>query len=304
MNLKPKTGLLPLCLLCLAYLPFFALAPSLPVFNVIRIILGLPVLLFTPGYTLAAALFPRQQDMDTMERLGLSFGLSVILIAAAGIILNCTGWGVRPMPVVYTLTGGSILFCLAAFLRRASIPEESRFQISQDNKGLEHRGGWLKVLQVIAVLCALGAFIYIIVIPKQAEPFTEFYIQEADGTGGLPAGFIISRSEVSAVIYGDNEPVNTSTGLVSLAIVNNESGDISYIIRATIDGSPLDIYYGGIREESIGPVTLSPGEKWQQDIGLAPSSPGDNQKIELFLFKNGSPTPDYTLHFWVDVVGE
>jgi uncharacterized membrane protein len=173
-NLKLKTGLLPLCLLCLAY------------------ILGLPLLLFTPGYMLAAAVFPRQDDMDTMERVGLGFGLSIVLIAAAGMILNCTGWGVRPEPVVYSLTGGSILFCLAAFLRRASIPEESRFRIATGQDTAEHRKNLpavlLKILQAAAILCALGAFIYVIVTPKQAEPFTEFYLQEAGGTGGLPSG--------------------------------------------------------------------------------------------------------------------
>ena len=45
----------------------------------IRIILGLPLVLFLPGYALIATLFPRKDDFDGIERIALSFGLSIAI---------------------------------------------------------------------------------------------------------------------------------------------------------------------------------------------------------------------------------
>ena len=45
--------------------------------TVIRTILGLFLILFIPGYSLIAALFPKKGDLDGIERAALSFGLSI-----------------------------------------------------------------------------------------------------------------------------------------------------------------------------------------------------------------------------------
>ena len=60
-----------LTLLCIP----FVLIPPLNE-TPIRIILGLPLVLFLPCYSLIAALFPRKDDLDGIERIALSFGLS------------------------------------------------------------------------------------------------------------------------------------------------------------------------------------------------------------------------------------
>ncbi len=43
----------------------------------LRVIFGLPFVLFLPGYALIAALFPGKGDLDGIERVALSFGLSI-----------------------------------------------------------------------------------------------------------------------------------------------------------------------------------------------------------------------------------
>ncbi len=58
--------------------------------NILRIILGLPFLLFFPGYTLVAALFTRKEGMGSIERVALSFGLSIAVVPLIGLILNYT----------------------------------------------------------------------------------------------------------------------------------------------------------------------------------------------------------------------
>jgi uncharacterized membrane protein len=52
-----------------------ALFPS----NFLRIILGLPFVLFFPGFILLSALFPRKGNFTDIERFALDFGLSLAI---------------------------------------------------------------------------------------------------------------------------------------------------------------------------------------------------------------------------------
>jgi len=54
----------------------------------LRIALGLVFVLFSPGYTLIAALFPRKSDIGGIERVALSFGLSIAVVPLIGLALR------------------------------------------------------------------------------------------------------------------------------------------------------------------------------------------------------------------------
>jgi uncharacterized membrane protein len=56
--------------------------------SIIQAIIGLPLVLFIPGYALSYAFFPKKKDLDLMERIALSFGLSFALIPLAVFFLN------------------------------------------------------------------------------------------------------------------------------------------------------------------------------------------------------------------------
>ena len=88
-----------LTLLCI---PFVLIPPlnETPV----RIILGLPLVLFLPGYALIAALFIRKDDLDGIERIALSFGLSIAITPLLGLALNYTPFGIRLMPNLIVLS--------------------------------------------------------------------------------------------------------------------------------------------------------------------------------------------------------
>jgi len=55
---------------------------------IIQAVIGLPLVLFIPGYALSYAFFPKKKDLDLMERIALSFGLSFALIPLAVFFLN------------------------------------------------------------------------------------------------------------------------------------------------------------------------------------------------------------------------
>ncbi len=59
----------------------------------VRIFLGLLFVLFLPGYIFVAALFPKKADVDSIERVALSFGLSIAIVPLIGLILNYTPLG-------------------------------------------------------------------------------------------------------------------------------------------------------------------------------------------------------------------
>jgi len=56
--------------------------------SILQAIIGLPLVLFIPGYALSYAFFPKKKDLDSMERIALSFGLSFALIPLAVFFLN------------------------------------------------------------------------------------------------------------------------------------------------------------------------------------------------------------------------
>ena len=107
----------------------FVVIPPLNEISPIRIIFGLPLVLFLPGYSLIAALFPRKDDLDGIERIALSFGLSIAITPLLGLALNYTPFGIRLSPVLIVLSVFTIALAIGAYIRRAMIPEEDRFVV-------------------------------------------------------------------------------------------------------------------------------------------------------------------------------
>lgn len=92
-----------------------------------RTIFGIPLVLLFPGYSLTAALFPRKDALDGIERFALSLGLSIAIVPLLGLALNYTPFGIRLLPVLITLSGFIICLSMLACIRRFKIPEEEIF---------------------------------------------------------------------------------------------------------------------------------------------------------------------------------
>ena len=73
LNFKTERDLVVVNLLSASLVAVITFFPNSPV----CIILGLPFILFFPGYVLICAWFPRKEDLDLVERLALSMGLSI-----------------------------------------------------------------------------------------------------------------------------------------------------------------------------------------------------------------------------------
>ena len=88
-----------------------------------------PLVLFLPGYSLIATLFPRKDDLDAIERIALSFGLSIAITPLLGLALNYTPFGIRLLPILIVLSVFTILLALGAYVRGNRIPEEDRLSV-------------------------------------------------------------------------------------------------------------------------------------------------------------------------------
>ena len=60
----------------------------------LRAVLGFILVLFVPGYVFVSALFPGRDELNGIERLALSIGLSICIVIFIGIALNYTPWGI------------------------------------------------------------------------------------------------------------------------------------------------------------------------------------------------------------------
>jgi len=92
-----------------------------------RIILGLPFIFFFPGYVLISALFPRKTDLEIVERLVLSFGLSIAVTSLIGLTLNYTAFGIRIYPFISSLFAFIFLISIVGVYRRREVSPNDAF---------------------------------------------------------------------------------------------------------------------------------------------------------------------------------
>src|SRR5450759_594975 len=140
----------------------FVLAPGLSE-TAVRVFLGLPLVLFLPGYSLIAALFPAKSDLDGIERTALSFGLSIAVVPLIGLGLNYTPWGIRLLPILICLSVFTFIMCGLAYLRQAKLSETEAFVVPFRETAVSLKTGILdraaskldKALTVVLVLSIL-----------------------------------------------------------------------------------------------------------------------------------------------------
>jgi uncharacterized membrane protein len=107
----------------------YALPDDFPLV-VFRWVLGSVFVLFVPGYVVVEALFPKGRELDGIERLALSVGLSLALVPLVGLLLNYTPWGIRLDPIMASLTILTIGLALVAFARRFRLSVE-KFELQE-----------------------------------------------------------------------------------------------------------------------------------------------------------------------------
>lgn len=248
------------------------------------LVLGLIFALFSPGYTLVAAIFTKRDDLDIAQRLALSFGLSIVVVPLIGVFFNYTRWGINLYSMLFSLLAFIIVAAAVAWYRRRRLPPEERFEPRFRLRLSRFWGGHhlldraLLVLLVVVIIGAIGVLVYVARPPEVGQTFTEFYML---GPEGKAANYpdVLSLGEEAAVTLG---------------IVNHERAVTDYSIRIRMGEDEV----GG-----VAVITLAGEEKWEQKVSFAPVEVGEEQKVEFRLYKGNENTPYHALDLWVDVVG-
>ncbi|NPA62801.1 MAG: DUF1616 domain-containing protein [Methanococci archaeon] len=190
--------------------------------NPLREVIGLGFILFFPGYAFINFLFPKKKELDTLERLALSFGLSMALTPLIGLILNFTPYGINLTSILISLCAFNILFSIFAIYRRERVknPYIPKIDIEKLKKELEwdKRSKLDKILTVIltiAIILSFATLIYVISHPNQTEHFTEFYILGKNGK---------AYDYPTELFVGEN-------ATVIIGIVNHEGRDVNYYVE-------------------------------------------------------------------------
>jgi len=240
-----------------------------------RIILGLPFVLFLPGYTLLAAIYVRKDRMSGPVRFALSFGMSAAVVPLIGLFLNYTV-GIS-LPSFFVVTSLFMLAaCLVAWIRRGRTPEKERFTVHLRFSFRLSRKSVPNVVLGLAALAAAGSVVYVIAEPKIQEGFTEFYISGVEEQAVYP--------EVMAAGIEQK---------IAVTIVNRERRTLTYLMEVKINGEPAGL---------TGPLVLEQGREYSAETGFTPPSSGDRQLVEFILYLEGESDPYLEpLQLWVDV---
>jgi len=111
---------LVIALVLAAILSIYAF-PEHGIFVYLRYVLGVPFVLYLPGYSLTMVLFEKRK-LEVLERIALSMTFSMVLASITGIMLNYSPWGIKLDPIVGSLSALTIAFSLMAQLVRRTSP--------------------------------------------------------------------------------------------------------------------------------------------------------------------------------------
>jgi uncharacterized membrane protein len=84
----------------------------------VRYVLGGVFVLFLPGFMLISALYARSRELDALEKLALSIGLSLAVVPLIGLMLNYTPWGIRLEPIMVSMAFFTEAMAVACVVQR------------------------------------------------------------------------------------------------------------------------------------------------------------------------------------------
>ncbi len=221
---------------------------------VLRLILGLPFLLFFPGYALMATLFPRRSDLGALQRVALSIAFSLVLSPAIGFALNFL-WRLELYPILAGIAIFTAIMSALAWIRRRPIPEEERpemvialpFAPGGRFSALDKT---VSMVLFLAFLAAIAVLVAVVANPKEGERYSGFYLRGA-------------QSRPTEVPVG--APV-----AVTLGITNHETETMTYRIQVRAGNTVL---------KTTDPIRLDQGAAWENEVSFTPIEAGGTSQL-------------------------
>ncbi|MDQ2052619.1 DUF1616 domain-containing protein [Natronolimnohabitans sp. A-GB9] len=329
----------------------------------LRIPLGLAFVLFVPGYAFIAALFPEagtspaaatdastadaeataeatdggtetggtltgalagdRSGIDGIERVALSFGLSIAITPLLGLVLNFTPWGIRLVPIMVAVSAFTVVAAAVAVVRRRALPAEERFRVpyrswyaAGQSELLEpdtRADAVLNVVLVLSIVLAVGSVGYAVMVPPDGEQFSAVYVLTEDDDGDLvaddyPTEFTVGESQPVVVGVDNHEHESVDYTVVALEQAVSVEGGNQSAIEENATANVSDVTVEEQRELERFETQLAHNETWHHTHDLEPTLTGEDVRLVWLLFPDGEvpdePSMDdteYSVHLWVDV---
>lgn len=274
--------------------------------SVIRPILGIFFLLVIPGYMTLAAIFPGKSGPDTIERIALTFGLSISIFALVGLTIYYTFGGINLETIEFAMAGFVIAVAFIAWQRRTNLPEDERYviniEINASVKGMPFVDRLLVVGIVIAAAMSLTMMYFVLSPTNTAHYNSEIGLLGPTGqTAGYPWNLTLGQATNVNVSVHSKEVANTAYSLVILLQPENITGTG---ITHWKSGDP----FNGVQNMDSGLAmasnfTLAPGAYMNSSFDFSVNQSG-TFKLRFMLFYEGqdiASTPPYEGYIWVNI---
>ena len=302
------------------------LAVFLPVVNEtpIRTVVGLPFVLFVPGYAFVAALFPDDGEspterdetglsdtsgIDLVDRLAMSLASSLAIVPLIGLTIHFTPFDIGLGSMLVGIAGFTVVCAVVGNVRRSRLPPEDRFVfpyrawVAAGREELTNPEDTvhaaLNVAMVLSIVIAAVAVGYGLTSSQVGERYTEFYLL----TGDEDTGELIAADYPEEFVEGESEEV-------ILGIENEEHETVEYTVvvqlqRVEGDGEDAEV----IERDEVDrfQATVEHNETWMDRIEVTPTFAGEDLRLAFLLYEDESPAEPTVensyrfVHLWVDV---
>ncbi|MBU0684244.1 MAG: DUF1616 domain-containing protein [Thermoplasmatota archaeon] len=292
--------LLACMVLALILITLVYLAPD----NAVRQVLGLIFVLFLPGYAATAALFPENDQIDGIERVALSFGLSIAIVPLIGLALNFTPWGIRLDPILATVSAFIIGISLVGWYRRTRLPADERFAIvvnfEMDFRGMPLVDKILTIGIVVMLIASVVVLAWAITTPRVGERFTQLAIL---GPGGMATDYPrnLTVGQDATVLLTIKSFEHRAQNYTLMIVLTNSTDNSTVVSLYSIDWAQTHALapHVGIAQN----FTLQHLQFYNQTFDFDLTAPG-TWKLQFLLYTEGQPlTQDAyrEVHLWLNV---
>ncbi len=307
--------------LVLAYVTFATAAVETGEGSTLQFLIGVGLVLFAPGYTVVAALYPgrpRQRDDSqptnvlaltrphdgvlVRERLALAFGVSVLLLPIVAVAYGAVGVSLTTTSILAAVWGIVVVGAVVGTVRRFALPERARFDLLTVVQGVgtgrpladDSTTTLLTVALCCMVVVALGAFSVAIAGPSQSMSYTSASLLST-GQNGEP----VASGYPANVSQGESVPL-------VVRVTNHHDTAANYTVVTRLQRVEGGTVQSGERVWQ-GRKRLAVNETWTQNHTVAPTFAGQDLRLTYFVYRGPVPetvsqsSADEVLYLRLDV---
>lgn len=267
-------GILVLCIVLLVAISVEDAASFAPI-SAVRIAIGLLFSIFIPGYLVQQVIFPRSKTFDIYERIALSFGLSIAILATYAALVSYSPLTLNEVVVIGVLVAHTVILCgfgiaQSLYLGLEWNSEQSPLQFSTRDKR------YYAAIATVLITASI-AFMLIFGLRGPAHYFTEFYVLNANGQGENYPTQVVANQPFTLI----------------LGIANSGTNEATYTVQILNNGTLIDTQPS---------ISLAVGEATEYPVDIELPEIGELQRLEFVLLDEDLNPINQPLYLQLDVL--